>query len=220
MTQHDATDDPTLGLFSDVPAGIPRIEEWAGVAPETEDDGYGDLIANLRSFLDHVAAARPAPTEVRALADELGGWCDRLAPMAVSERDQFFARRFELPDRGQSLPPVFTPHEASSDHVRGTTRFGRYFLGGNGAVHGGAIPLLFDEVLGWLAGSGGRSACRTAYLHTDYRSITPIGPELRVDAWFESEVGRKRLVRGTLKHGDVVCAEVEGLFLALNPGQP
>ncbi|HEX4189448.1 MAG TPA: PaaI family thioesterase [Marmoricola sp.] len=220
MTQHQASDDPTLGLFSDVPAGIPRIEEWAGIVPGAPDDRYGDLIANLRSFLDHVAAARPEPAMVAELADQLSAWCDRLAPTAVSEHDQFFARRFELPDRGQSLPPTFIPHDATRDRVSGTTRFGRYFLGGNGAVHGGAIPLLFDEVLGWLAGSDGRSACRTAYLHTDYRAITPIGPELQVDAWFESEEGRKRFVRGTLTHEGTVCAEVQGLFIALKPGQP
>lgn len=220
MTQHQSSDDPALGLFADVPAGIPRIEAWAGIVPDAPDDDYGALIENLRSFLDHVAAARPEPGVVRELAEQLGSWNDRLSGCAVSERDQFFARRFELPDRGQSLPPIFRPRAATGDRVQGTTRFGRYYLGGNGAVHGGVIPLLFDEVLGWLAGTGGRSACRTAYLRTDYRAITPIGPELELEAWVESETGRKRLLRGTLKHGDTLCVEVEALFVALNPGQP
>ena len=35
-----------------------------------------------------------------------------------------------------------------------------------------------------------------------------------------SEQGRKRLLRGTLRHGDTLCAEVEGLFVVLLPGQP
>jgi len=41
-----------------------------------------------------------------------------------------------------------------------------------------------------------------------------------VAAWFESEQGRKRLLRGTLHHGDRLCAEAESLFVELLPGQP
>jgi acyl-CoA thioesterase FadM len=79
---------------------------------------------------------------------------------------------------------------------------------------------MFDEVLGRLANSAGRPAQRTASLHTDYRSITPIGKELSVRGWVEREEGRKRYLRATLHHGDVLCAEAEGLFVALKPGQP
>jgi len=39
--------------------------------------------------------------------------------------------------------------------------------------------------------------------------------ECVVEAWFHQEEGRKRLVRGLLRHGDVVCAEAEGLFIQL-----
>jgi acyl-coenzyme A thioesterase PaaI-like protein len=119
-----------------------------------------------------------------------------------------------------SAEPAFLVREADRFSVRGTVRFGRYFLGGNGAVHGGAIPLLFDEVLGRLSGSAGRGLARTAYLRTDYRSITPVGVELDVHGWFVSEEGRKRVLRAELRDGDVLCAEAEGLFIVLNPGQP
>jgi hypothetical protein len=50
-------------------------------------------------------------------------------------------------------------------------------------------------VLGRLASSGDRAPARTAYLHTDFRSITPVGEELAVRAWFVSEKGRKRIFR-------------------------
>jgi acyl-coenzyme A thioesterase PaaI-like protein len=110
--------------------------------------------------------------------------------------------------------------EGDAQQVRGTVTFGRYFLGGNGAVHGGAIPLLFDEVLGRLANTGDRPRARTAYLHVDFRSITPVGAKLDVRGWFVSEAGRKRLLRGELRHGDTLCAEAEGLFVQLKPGQP
>lgn len=84
----------------------------------------------------------------------------------------------------------------------------------------GPSPLLFDEVLGQLANSGEREPSRTAYLHTDYRAITPIGAELEVRGWFVSEQGRKRILRAELTHGDTVCAEAEGLFIVLRPDQP
>lgn len=180
---------------------------------------YGDMIAALREFLDDVAAAAPDTTTTVALTRELRSWSDRLAP-AVPERQQIFARRLDLPGRGQTMSPNFIPITGDDQSVTGTVTFGRYFLGGGGAVHGGAIPLLFDEVLGRLSSSGSRTPARTAYLHTDYRSITPVGKELSVRGWFVSELGRKRLLRAELRDGDVLCAEAEGLFVELRPDQP
>lgn len=217
----EPVDDPTLGLGGGVPPGIPQTNAWAGdFAGSGIDDDYDELIQAVRRFLDHVAAAKPAAPTIRELAADLNHWSDRLADDAVAERHQYFSRRFELTDRGQSLVPPFRPVEVGRDHVDGVTRFGRYHLGGNGAAHGGVIPLLFDEVLGWLAGTGGRSPCRTAYLKVDYRAITPIGRDLRVEARFVKEEGRKRLLHGALVDGDRVCAEAEGLFVELLPGQP
>jgi len=181
---------------------------------------YGDMIAALRDFLDDVAAAAPDRETTVALTKDLKDWTDRLAPSAVPERRQIFARRLDLPGRGQTMAPSFIPIAGDREKVEGTVTFGRYFLGGGGAVHGGAIPLLFDEVLGRLASSGGRAPARTAYLHNDFRSITPVGEELVVRAWFVSEQGRKRLLRAELTHGDTLCAEAEGLFIELRPDQP
>jgi acyl-coenzyme A thioesterase PaaI-like protein len=181
---------------------------------------YGDMIAALRQFLDDVAAAAPDPATTRALTEDLKTWAERLSHDAVAERKQIFARRLDLPGRGQTMSPNFIPVAGDHDRVEGTVTFGRYFLGGGGAVHGGAIPLLFDEVLGRLASSGDRAPARTAYLHTDFRSITPVGEQLEVRAWFVSEQGRKRILRAELTHGDTLCAEAEGLFVALRPDQP
>jgi acyl-coenzyme A thioesterase PaaI-like protein len=181
---------------------------------------YGDMITALRDFLDDVAAAAPDPVTTLALTADLKAWADRLTGAAVDERRQIFARRLDLPGRGQTMSPNFIPVTGDHHVVNGKVTFGRYFLGGGGAVHGGAIPLLFDEVLGRLANSGDRAPSRTAYLHTDFRSITPVGRELTVRGWFVSEQGRKRILRATLSHGDTLCAEAEGLFIALRPDQP
>ena len=104
--------------------------------------------------------------------------------------------------------------EYSDTHARGHVSFGRFYLGGNGAVHGGAIPLVFDELMGRLANTGGRPPSRTAYLHVNYRNITPIETRLVIEAHFDSEEGRKRILTGTIRDGDTLCADAEGLFVA------
>jgi acyl-coenzyme A thioesterase PaaI-like protein len=202
--------------------GFPLIDTWRrpGVADPGGGAAYGPMIEALRDFLDKVAAAKPDEPTLVALTEDLRSWSARLAPMAVEEREQIFAHRHDLPGRGQTMAPALVILEGDANSVRGRVTFGRYFLGGNGAVHGGALPLLFDEVLGRLANAGGRARSRTAYLHVDYRSITPVGAELEVRAWYVSEEGRKRLIRAELRHGETLCAEAEGLFVALKPGQP
>jgi acyl-coenzyme A thioesterase PaaI-like protein len=202
--------------------GFPPMRTWQEPTVRSPGGGaeYGDMIAALRDFLDDVAAAAPDAATTVALTDDLNRWADRLAQSAVPERRQIFARRLDLPGRGQTMSPSFIPIAGDREKVAGTVTFGRYFLGGGGAVHGGAIPLLFDEVLGRLASSGGRAPARTAYLNTDFRSITPVGVELAVRAWFVSEQGRKRTLRAQLSHEDTLCAEAEGLFIEPRPDQP
>ena len=202
--------------------GFPPMRTWQEPAVRSPGGGaeYGEMIAALRDFLDHVAAAAPDAATTVALKQDLNEWADRLAQSAVPERRQIFARRLDLPGRGQTMSPNFISIAGDHEKVEGTVTFGRYFLGGGGAVHGGAIPLLFDEVLGRLASSGDRAPARTAYLHTDFRSITPVGEELAIRAWFVSEQGRKRILRAQLTHGDTLCAEAEGLFIELRPDQP
>ena len=58
------------------------------------------------------------------------------------------------------------------------------------------------------------------YEGTDFRAITPVNAMLDVRAWLASDEGRKRLLRGEIRHGATLCAEAEGLFVALRPGQP
>ena len=86
-------------------------------------------------------------------------------------------------------------------------------------MHGGALPLVFDDLMGRLANAG-LAPARTAYLNVSYRNITPIEARLTIEARLESVQGRKRLLRGELRHGNIVCAEAESLFVALRPGQP
>ncbi|MCW2866656.1 MAG: thioesterase family protein [Marmoricola sp.] len=211
-------DDPLLGLAPALPDAIPAVSGWC--EPGGADDGYGALLGSVRSLLDHLAAARPDESTTRAVTRDLDAVRDRLAEHAVAEADQVFAHRIDVAARGQTLVPPYVVQEADRDRVRATLVFGRYFLGANGAVHGGAISLLFENVFGELAISGGRTFGRAAYTHVNFRAVTPVGREVVVEAWFESEVGRKRVLRGEIRDGDVLCVEAEGLVVELRPGQP
>ena len=102
-----------------------------------------------------------------------------------------------------------------------SARFRRFHLGRNGAVHGGAIALLFDSVLGYSAFKLSNSPYqRTASLQVNYRRIVPIEKELQVDAGIDRTVGRKIFVAGRLLDGENVLVEAEALFVRLRPGQP
>jgi hypothetical protein len=177
------------------------------------------MIGQLRGFLDTLAAARPDEAAVLALAADLKGWSEKLAPTAVDEEDQIFGHRSDLPGRGTTMMPAFVLTESDEHSIRGTFTCGRYFLGAAGAVHGGVLPMLFDDVLGSLAHAGGRSRARTAYLRIEYRAVTPLDAPLELRGWFEKEAGRKRLMRGEVRHGDTLCVEAEALFVALREGQ-
>jgi acyl-coenzyme A thioesterase PaaI-like protein len=178
---------------------------------------YARMIEALRGFLDSVAGAKPDIATIERLTGDLRRWTAELASAQVPEREQLFGRRRDLPGRGQTMIPAFVVAESGDDAIRGSVTFGRYFLGGNGAAHGGAITLLFDDVLGRVANAGGRRPARTAYLNVDYRAVTPLHTELTVIGAFVREEGRKRFVRGELWLGETLCAEAEALFIELLP---
>jgi hypothetical protein len=53
----------------------------------------------------------------------------------------------------------------------------------------------------------------------DYRSVTPLDEPLTVEAHVAEVNGRKLYLAGTLRHGDLLCAEATALFLTLRPEQ-
>lgn len=180
---------------------------------------FAGLIDTLRLVQDRIAEAAAPDDVVREATRSLQDVTAALAPYGVPGSQQITGHRLDLPGRGQALVPAFHVDEWDEEHATGRFRLGRYYLGGNGAAHGGVIPLMFDEVLGRLANTGRRRA-RTAFLHVNFRSVTPIGPELRLTARFSREEGRKRYLTATIHHDDVLTADAEALFVALRPGQP
>lgn len=180
---------------------------------------WGRMVSELRGLHDAVASMQFDRATVDAHAGDIAAWRERLAPLAGEELEQTNGRVPQLPVRGHAMVPEVVIASAGGGRVDGTVTFGRWFMGGGMAVHGGAVSLLFDEVLGILASVAAKTITRTAYLHTDYRALTPIDAELDVSAWIDRIEGRKIFVKGELRHGDVVCAESDALFLQLTPEQ-
>ncbi len=192
--------------------------------PEPTTNGgpdYGRFIAAVRGLQDH-ARAVDAPDEVITEAAELlEKAAALLAPFDADEWTSPSGRRIDLPNRGNVLGVPMELNRTGENRVGGRVRFPRFYLGRNGAAHGGAIGLMFDSVLGFTAAVlTGQRAQRTAFLHIDYRAIVPIGKTLQVDAELTGVQGRKITVRAELSDGDTVLTEAHALFVKLNPGQP
>jgi acyl-coenzyme A thioesterase PaaI-like protein len=199
-----------------------NADPWSNRVPVVDYGGpeYGSFLAHFRDLQDAVSQANPPVSEWAHMDGDVQRLVDRLRLWPAAEREQPAGTRMDLPGRGHPFLLPFVPSESTDNVVRGRVIFRRFHLGGNGAAHGGALPLLFDEILGRLANSGGRPTARTAYLTVNYRHITPIDVELHVDATFDRQDGRKRWVSGRLMDGDTIVADAEGLFVQLLPTQP
>lgn len=192
--------------------------EWSARARQRAASGWSDMVEQLRDLQDEVASTAPPEDAVEAVTELIASARALLAGYRVEDTDQVFGRLLDLPGRGQSLSPRLRVVSRDEDGATFETTFGR-FHSGIGAVHGGAIALLFDDVLGRIADLGDVPPSRTAWLRVDYRSVTPVGERLTMRAAVVERTGRKRFVEGTLRDGDRVCAEAHGLFVAPRPGQ-
>ncbi len=180
---------------------------------------FPGMIDALRVLQNRITSAVPGEELAAEVSRTLTDLAVRLGACAVEEEGQI-AGRIDVPGRAQALVPPVHLDEQDEHHAVGRVLFGRLHLGRNGAVHGGAIPLVFDEIMGRLSNTGGRPPARTAYLHVNYRTITPIDRELQLIARFAREDGRKRFVSAELRDGATLCADAEGLFVMLRAGQP
>lgn len=201
----------------DSPAGWPTGPIDPSSAPV--EHAFDVMVQSLRRFQAAIAASRPSVQLATEIASQLDREAAALEAFAVAEHEQPFGNLYDRAGRAQALSPPFQYETLSGEHACGTVCFSNFYLGANGAVHGGAVPLIFDEVLGRLANQG-RPRSRTAYLHIDYRQVTPIGKALRLDAWVARIDERKLYLNGVLRDGVTTLAEASGLFVILRPDQP
>jgi acyl-coenzyme A thioesterase PaaI-like protein len=181
----------------------------------------------LRRIIDRLHGS-PAPAEeLAAVAAELERLAGRLdafpnrslyegfgeSTLAGPEPFAFFDHSPMLGRANPLAPPIEL--WADGDVLRATAHFGSAYEGPPGCVHGGFVAAAFDEVLGSAQSLGGRPGM-TARLCIDYRSPTPLHTDLTFAARVTAMEGRKTFTRGTLHAGDRLCAEAEGLFVAID----
>lgn len=194
--------------------GFPRFRP-AEVGPEN-----GRLLESLRRIQD-LAVSTALPEEVAATAaSKAQELVDLLTPHVVAEGRQTAGRAITLPGRGSLLLMPWTIEKYAADGVRSRGMFRRYHLGGNAAAHGGTLPLLFDDLFGVILHAYGRPISRTAYLHTNYRKVTPIDAELIVEGAVDRVEGRKTFITARLTDLEgSLLADCEALMVQLLPGQ-
>lgn len=186
---------------------------------------YGRFIDAVRTLQDHARAVDAPDQVITEAADLLEKVSLLLSPFDADEWESPSGRRMDLPMRGNILTiPMKVRNgrlKGTDGRIHGWARFARFHLGRNGAVHGGALGMLFDTVLGLTSSvlTGGPYQ-RTAYLKIDYRRVVPIEKELQFDAGVDRVDGRKIFVSGRLTDGDTLLTEADALFVRLKPGQP
>lgn len=195
--------------------GFPLFE------PAQPGPGFAPFVASMRRLQDLAVSANPdSDTWVEAAA-RVAELVALLEPFAAGEGVGPASRMPSMPGGGNLLMPPFTVNRLDADGVELKVQFSRYHVGGNNAVHGGVLPLLFDSVFGMVIHGAGRPISRTGFLHVDYRKVTPIDVPLTARGWIRETEGRKAFVNAELRDPDEnLLAEANGLMIRLLPGQP
>lgn len=211
MTEPDPHDvDPDY----DKHGGFPRFQ-----VVETPPPGFERFVNAMRRVQD-LAVSADAP-DWNAAADRAEELVDLLAPHLGPNRIGPAGRVATMPGAGSILMAPWQIRRFDSEAVEIDVEFSRYHVGGNNAVHGGVVSMMFDVAFGIIIHSINRPISRTAFLHVDYRNITPIDVTLTVRGWASKIEGRKTFVNAELTTPEgTLCAEAHGLMVRLLPGQP
>jgi acyl-coenzyme A thioesterase PaaI-like protein len=197
------------------------IREFARVKPTVAPAEMGRFMTAMRRLQDIAVSTDPDPALWDDTAALLEAVCARLEEHKASAGNAPAGRALNLPGHGHPMMPPWQVVESGPDEVTMRGQFSRFHVGGNDAVHGGVIPLFYDWHFGMVVSAAGRPDSRTAYLHVDYRAVTPIDAPLHARAWIDSVDGRKLFVRATMTDaGGNVLSEASGLMIKLLPHQP
>jgi acyl-coenzyme A thioesterase PaaI-like protein len=195
--------------------GFPEYE------PAEPPPGFVRFVTAMRQLQDLAVSAAPGDDVWDDAANRIEGLVELLDPYEAPEGVSPAGRTPAMPGFGSVLMPPWILTEFGPDGVAMKGHFSRYHIGGNHAVHGGVLPLLFDQVFGMVTRAAGRPISRTAFLKVDYRKVTPINTPLVIRGRVDSIDGRKAFVSGELTDTDgTLLAEGTALMVRLLPGQP
>jgi acyl-coenzyme A thioesterase PaaI-like protein len=210
---------------SDDPAKVdPDYKKHGGFPlfePAQPGPGFEPFIASMRRLQDLAVTANPDSDTWVDAATRVAELVALLEPFEAAEGVGPARRMPSMPGGGSLLMPPFRVTKMDAEGVEASVQFSRYHVGGNNAVHGGVLPLMFDSIFGMVIHGAGRPISRTAFLHVDYRNVTPIDVPLTATGWVTSTEGRKAFVNSELRDPDgKLLAESHGLMVRLLPGQP
>ncbi|MEB4210570.1 PaaI family thioesterase [Mycobacterium sp. 94-17] len=181
----------------------------------------GPFVAALRRLQDLTVSTKPDPSAWAAATAHLENACAVLDDHQVPETEAVAGRVLSLPGLAHPLMPPWQMTESGPDGVRMAGHFSTAHIGGNGAVHGGMIPLFYDWLFGMVVTTAKIRPTRTAYLHVDFRSITPIDQPLTAHGRIIDVDGRKVFIDATMTAADeTLLSEANGLMVRLLPHQP
>jgi acyl-coenzyme A thioesterase PaaI-like protein len=189
--------------------------------PPRGGTAFADMHLAQRRFNALLSGAAPSAELMERITAQLDAYAAELQEQQVREGQRFDGWRGDLPGRGHPFLPPYEITGETETTLTATVRFTRFFLGGNGAAHGGSQPTVFDDLLGRCVNHFQQGVARTAFLTVNYRRITPIDVDLTAEVSVDRVEGRKRWCSGRLwdPAGELLC-DCEALFLALLPGQP
>jgi acyl-coenzyme A thioesterase PaaI-like protein len=206
----------TTDTASEIRGGFPDIKPLENAPPE-----LGRFVATMRRLQDLTVSTDPDSSMWTTAAEHIEAACALLDGHQVPEGLAPGGRVIELPGLGHPLLPPWTITGTGADGVSMRGHFTRSHVGGNNAVHGGMIPLFYDWLFGMVVSTAGTPPTRTAYLHVDYRSITPIDEPLTARGRITNIEGRKIFISATMTAADgTLLSEANGLMVRLLPHQP
>ena len=187
--------------------------------PARPGPGFGRFLDSMRRLQDLAVSVNPDSDTWSQAADRATELVTLLEPFQAGEGVGPANRVVELPGAGSLLMPPYHVTSFKPEGVQLSVQFSRFHVGGNYAVHGGVLPLLFDSIFGMVIHAAGRPISRTAFLHVDYRKVTPIDTPLTANGWIRETEGRKAFVNAELRDSDGnLLAEANGLMVLLLAG--
>lgn len=190
------------------------------------DVALAALVENVRGLVERVVRSHADAARIEALNDQVQSLCESLDPHTrepgpselprvyhAREPARFLPRNLVTGHLNPLAPPVAV--EVLDDHVVGRVTFTQPYEGPPGYVHGGMVASVLDQVLAFANLASGHFGF-TAKLTVRYHRPTPLFREVRFEARHDRMDGKRSYVLGQVFDGDVLTADAEALFVAID----